>query len=255
MYKIATMRYWTILLIFFCITTIQAQSKFSFGISADYSANYRLITRYESKLYKEHRDSEETFLQGNSVKATLSYRFSGKFSIETGFVFSKNGYSVKEVRLIDPGFSPVTTGFTSELYQYSNRIWSIPFHIAYSTKKRVSAEITAGYSFVFRSSGDVERILRCEYGISDGQKKIVRTNESDVPKVNLSLDLGSGVGYRLTQKLKVILKPEISYELIGSENSDIRDRLYNLIIFINENKSTREHLVSYGLSLNVLYNL
>lgn len=69
------------------------------------------------------------------------------------------------------------------------------------------------------------------------------------------MDLGLGIGYRLSERFNFALQPGISYCLIGTENTYARDKLYNISLFNNENKITREHLISYGLSLKMIYSL
>lgn len=69
------------------------------------------------------------------------------------------------------------------------------------------------------------------------------------------MDLGFDIGYRLSERLNIALQPGISYTLIGTENTYARDKLYYISLFSNENKSTKEHLISYGLSLKMIYSL
>jgi hypothetical protein len=245
----------TILLILFCVSSIQAQSRLSFGISSSYLNSYRIITKYESSMYKDYRDSKEDYLAGFDIEAVIIFKLNGKFIFETGIGYSKNGYSSKEVRLIDPGFSPITSGFKSEFYRYSNSNCYIPFHLAYKSNKRLYYYLSIGPSVLMSISRNVEWILRKELGQSDGQTIYKRTNESEINKVTLMLDLGLGIGYRLTNRFNIILQPKFIYDLLGEENTDIRDNLYYINLFNNENKSTKEHLFSYGLSLKVTYDL
>ncbi len=49
--------------------------------------------------------------------------------------------------------------------------------------------------------------------------------------------------------------PKLSYNLIAYENSDIRDNIYDISIFTNENKSTKERLISCGIEMKILYSL
>jgi len=249
------MRLVILFLALFCGSNILAQSRFSIGVSTSYLSNNRIITKYKSGLYKDYRDSKEGYLPGFDIKAVFSYKINEKFNIETGVGYSKTGYSIKEIRLIDPGFSPVTARYYSELYRFTNRNLNIPFHFVYNTKKRLNYYFSVGPSVIFPISGKVDWILRKEFGKSEGQAIDSKTNESDGQKVNLSMDLGFGIGYKLTERFNISLQPGISYYLIGTENTYIRDKLYNISLFSNENKETKEHLISYGLSLKMIYCL
>lgn len=234
---------------------LNAQSRFSVSASSGYWQNYRKITSYESSAYKKYRNSKETYLPSISLEATVQYRLSPKLALETGFGSLQKGYIIKEDRLIDPGFSPHTAGFNSELTRYRSRNYYVPLHLIYTSPKRLFVHSSIGSSLLLRQPSKVDHILRREVGKSGDEKVTARNDLSDYRDLNISLDLGLGIGYRLTPKWSVALQPQISYELLGNENSDIRDREYTISLFTDENKSTREHLLNYGVALRLWYNL
>ncbi len=249
------MRLAILFLVLFSGSNVLSQSRFSIGVSTSYLSNNRIITKYKSGLYKDYRDSKEGYLPGFDIELVISYKINEKYNFETGAGYSKTGYSIKETRLIDPGFSPVTSGYYSELYRFINRNLNIPFHLVYNTKKRLNYYFSLGPSVIFPISGKVDLILRKEFGKSEGQTIDSKINESDEQKVNLSMDLGLGIGYRLSERFNIAIQPRISYYLIGTENTYARDKLYNISLFNNENKTTKEHLISYGLALKMIYSL
>ena len=249
------MKFIILLLITFCMTSIQAQSKLSFGISSGYLYNYRLITKSGSDLYRNYRNSNETYLPGFNIELLIGKKYNDRFKIETGIGYSENGYSTKEKIIIDPGFSPLTAGFKSELYHYTNRNYYIPFHLIYETTRKLNFQVSAGPSVVFPVSNKVEWILRKEFGMTDEQMIYHRNNESHTGKIGLMFDIGLGIGFRFTEKLNITFLPRIYYDLIGNENTDIRDNLYYINMFNNKDKTTREHLISYGLTFGIVYDL
>jgi hypothetical protein len=249
------MRFVILFLVLFSGSNVLAQSRFSIGASTSYLSGNRIISKYKSGLYKDYRDSKEGYLQGFDFEAVIWYKINDKLNLETGVGFSKTGYSIKETRLIDPGFSPVTTGYYSELYRFTNQNLEIPFHLVYNTMKRLNYYFSIGPSVIFPVSEKVDWILRKEFGKSEGQTVDSKTNESDKQKINLSMDLGIGIGYRLWERFNIALQRGISYNLIGTENTYVRDKLYDISLFSNENKATKEHLISYGLSLKMIYSL
>jgi len=254
-FRYVKMRFVILFLVLFSGSNVQAQSRFSIGVSTSYLSGNRIISKYKSGLYKDYRDSKEGYLPGFDFEAVIWYKFSDKLNFETGVGYSKTGYSIKETRLIDPGFSPITSGYYSELYRFTNRNLNIPFHLVYDTKKRLNYYFSIGPSVILPVSGKVDWILRKEFGKSEGQTIDSKINESDEQKVNLSMDLGLGIGYRLAERFNIALQPGISYYLIGTENTYARDKLYNISLFSNEDKATKEHLISYGLSIKMIYSL
>lgn len=243
------------LLLIMNAVNLSAQSRWSAGASYGYFSNNRLITSHSSKTYKEYRNENEASLGGFNGEVLVAYRLTQNLGIESGFGFSNTGYAMKEEKLIDPGFSPTTSGFKSELTRYTNKNLYLPLHLTYSNLNRLGYVISAGPSLIFRNATEVEYILRKQFGDPEGQKKTIRENTSDLGNVAVAFDLGIGLRYRITKRVTTILQPSLRYELTGSENTDIRDGRYYIGLFENENKTTREHLISYGASVRLMYNL
>jgi hypothetical protein len=242
-------------LIFIAAFSIHAQSKFSFGINSSFLFNTRIITKSGSDIYKDYRNSNEKFSTGFNFEAIVYYKINENFNIETGAGFLKNGYEVKEERLIDPGFSPITAGYYSELYRYSFRNIYLPLHLNYCGTKKLFLNLSFGPSILFPILKNVEWILRKDFGKSGEERISTTADESDINKMNITLNLGIGLGYRLSDKVSIVLIPKVIYNLLGDENSDIRDRLYNISLFNNEDKSTKEHLISYGTTLRLNFGI
>jgi len=103
-------------------------------------------------------------------------------------------------------------------------------------------------------SSNVDWILRKEFGNQLGQNIYTRENISNMDRINLTLDLGLGLGYRITENLNAVIQPKFSLDVFPYENTDIRDKIYNICLFNNEDKSTKEHLISYGISSKLIYD-
>jgi len=131
---------------------------------------------------------------------------------------------------------------------------SIPLHFIYTTPKKINFSFSVGTSLLIPLSSNVEWILRKEYKSNTDQNIKIRNNS--VPdKFNMSIDLGVGIGFKITEKLNLMILPKFNYNLFLYENTDIRDNNYNINLFKNEDKSTTEHFISTGIGIKLLYNL
>jgi len=231
-----------------------AQSKFSVGLSSSYLRNYRNITKNKSDLYKEYRNENEGSISGFDLEVNVLYNFKPKLFFETGIGYVQKGYKINEDILIDPCFSPVTCGYYSELYRYTYDYMSIPLHLIYSTSNRLNFSFSIGTSVLIPLSNHVEWILRKEFG-SNTNQNIAKRNSIDSNKFNMSADFGFGIGFRITEKMNLMILPKFNYNLFSYENTDIRDNNYDISLFRNEDKSTKENLISYGIGIKLLYDL
>ena len=232
-----------------------SQNKFSVGISNGLHKSYRLINSYNSNLYYDYRNENESSLGESNFDVFIKYNIkSTGFSLGSGIGITRLGYEINERMLIDPCFSPETCGYESILYRYNYDLIRVPLRISYEVGEKFKFYITTGSSMYFSLSESVDLILRKEYGNPKNQNIKTRKNESDFNKVNASIDFGTGIGYRIIERFYLYLQLELSYLFFSYENSDIRDRNYNISRFINEDKTTTEKLLSYGISLKLSYD-
>jgi len=231
-----------------------AQSKFSIGLSSSYLKNYRIITENKSDLYKDYRNNNEGYISGFDIEVNLLYYFKPILFFETGIGYVQKGYKINEEVLIDPCFSPNTCGYYSEFYRYTYDYMTVPLHLIFTTSNRLNFSFSIGSSLLIPLSNNIEWILRKEYEIDTDQKNDTR-NSSDPNKFNMSLDLGLGIGFRISEKMNLMILPKFNYNLFSYENTDIRDKMYNISLFRNEDKSAKEHLISYGIGIKLLYDL
>jgi hypothetical protein len=216
---------------------IKAQSNFSFGLNSSYLNNFRIITNSKYDELKDSRNSNEKPMPGFDIEAVVYYKIKKNLFIETGVGYSKTGYSTKEELLIDPGFSPVTAPYVSEIHRYSFKNVYIPARLAFISSKKLNYSIIFGPSLLFPVSKNNEWILRKVFGNSTDEMKIITTNEN-IKNINLTLDLGFGIGYRFSEKFKLILQPKVTFNVIGYDNYMMTDHLY-----------------SYGLTLKLIRGL
>jgi len=242
------------ILLFNGLIETSAQSKYSIGFNSNYLSNYRIITKYKSDLYKDFRNKNEGFISGFDVEVNLRYKFQAKLFFETGIGYVQKGYKINEDVLNDPCFSPITCGYNSELYRYNYNFMSIPLHFIYTTSKKLNFSFSIGTSLLIPLSSNVEWILRKEYK-SNIKQNINKRNNSDTNKLNMSADIGFGIGFKLTEKMNILILPILNYNILSYENTDITDNNYDISLFRNEDKSTKEHLISSGIGIKLLYNL
>lgn len=216
---------------------INAQSNFSFGLNSSYLNNFRIITNSNSEELKDSRNLNEIPMPGFDIEAVVYYKIIENLFIETGVGYSKTGYSTKEELINDPGFSPVTAPYVSEIHRYPFGNIYIPAHLAFISSKKLNYSIIFGPSLLFPVSTNNEWILRKGFGNSTDEMKIITTNEN-VKNINLTLDLGLGIGYRFSERFNLILQPKMTYYLIGYDNNMMKDHLY-----------------SYGITLKLIRGL
>lgn len=243
-----------------CLLTIilalksQGQSKFTFGLNSSYLVGNRVFTYHGFKDFIDYRNQEERYKIGMDITGTVRYKIKDRISLETGIGYSNIGYQTKEYKFNDPETAP---GFASVLYVFNYNNINLPFHLNYSSKGKCNFNISLGPSLVFLLSEDIDVILRKQYGNSAGQTLSdypFDEIENNIKKVNTSIDLGFGMGYRLTNKINIEIQPKISYFLFPNENEWAREYLYYLQIFSKQNRSTRENLYSTGISLKISFN-
>jgi len=240
-------------LIIIATSNLNGQSKISFGLSSSYLFNNRLLTNFESNVYRDYRNSKEGFLEGFDIATNIAYDFNNKISFESGIGYSKNGYSVKEERIIDPGFSPLTAGYYSDLYRLTYDNIYIPIHLDYHNSRKLQYCVNFGPSLIIPLTEKVEYILRKTFESSVDQKVISNPNPSGLKTVNISFDLGLGIGYHLNDKIQLTLLPKASVFLLGNENTWIKDTLYNINLFNGEDRSSKDHLINMGLEFKITF--
>lgn len=243
----------------FCLLTIilalksQGQSKFTFCLNSSYLVNNRVFTYHGYDAFIDYRNQEERSKIGFDITGTIRYRIKSRISLETGIGYSDIGYQTKEYKFNDSETAP---GYASVLYVFNYQNINLPLYLQYATNGKINFNISFGPSLVFLLSEDIDVILRKQFGITNGQTL------SDYPfdgvknkikKVNTSLDLGIGMGYKLTNKINIEIQPKISYFLFSNENIWAREYLYYLSIFRGQDRSTKENFYSMGLSLKLTF--
>lgn len=112
-----------------------------------------------------------------------------------------------------------------------------------------------GIAGLFLLNSDFNWVLRKGKGDEITQKIVRRKNRSELKNLNAGFDFSLGVGYNLSDEITIKLQPEINYLLFKYENTDIKNELYNIGRFIDENQSTQERLFSYGINISIIKNL
>jgi len=205
-----------IVLLLISFFDIFSQSDFYIGANASYLLNSRIITENNSTLFKEYRNANETFSTGFNIGVNWQYNFIDNFSIETGINYSQKGYEVKEKMLIDPCFYPVTCGYESEIHRYTYDYLRVPIHFIYRTKKDLNYSISLGASAILPLSSDVEWVLVEEFGT---KSNYIKTR--DLRKFNFTVDFSFGVGYMVTERINIIIRPNASFNILTNRQKKI----------------------------------
>lgn len=233
---------------------VSAQNNLSIGLNYGLVNSNKVITDYGSEIYKEFRTNNETSSCGMEYGIDFLYNIKNNWFLESGVSFIQRGYETVEDNLIDPCYSPTTCGFKSEIYRYNYNFIEVPIQIVYETSNKLNISFKFGTSILVPMSNKVDWVLRTQYGKSMNQKIIAEKNEGPT-NFNLTLNFGLGIGYRISERINLKISPKFDYNIFAHENKDIIDRLYNIGKFVNEDKSTAEHLISHGVALNIIYNL
>jgi hypothetical protein len=250
------MKVWKLALsiyIVFGIQEVSAQSNISIGVNYYLVSNNRSISSYNSDLYKDYRENNEKSSLGMELGIDLLYRIEKNWFLKSGLGYVQRGYETNEDIIIDPCYSPITCGFRSEIYRYNYSFIEMPMEIVYQTNKQLNFSFTLGTSLLFPLTNEVDWVLRKEQG-KQKEQKIITEQYEDSKNLNATLNLGVGIGYRISDKINLKVTPKFNYNLFSHENRDIRDRLYNIGKFLNEDKSTTEHLISYGIGFIIIYD-
>jgi hypothetical protein len=254
------MKYLRLIFYFLTITLAlngQEQSEITFCLSSSYLINNRVFTHYESDAYMDYRNQEERHKVGFDITGTIRYRLKNRISLESGIGYSDIGYQTKEYMILHP---ETLNGYTYILYVFNYQNFIIPIYLQYSTKGKVNFNMSFGPSLVFLYSENNDIILRKQLGETIGQKHnqtlsgyYYNPDENRIKKINTSLDLGIGIGYKLSNQMSIEIQPKVSYFLFSNENIYAREYLYNLPIFYKQNKNTKENLYSIGLTLKLTF--
>ncbi len=247
----------TVLLLIFTVLNSLAQSKWSIGLCSYPKIDNRIILpEKNSKEYVDYRNDNETYNLGLDYGFDIQYMIADNWGIGSGLFFSFKSYKTEEDRLIDPCFSPITCGYNTEFYTYKFKYLQVPIHVIWNKKtdKLLSFQFSGGLSINYRLENKVIYTLN---GTTEenNENEITRDFDGNINSFDIAVDLGLGLTIGLTKNIDLRIIPSLNFSVIPYQNEDIKNHLYNINLFRDVNKDTKELMYSMGLSVSLRYNL
>ena len=233
---------------------IQAQSKFSFGIISSFLLNNRVITSSGLNVSTDYLDPKGKNKDGFGILGSVQYRMSDWVSIGSGFGYSVIGYQTeKKVVSIYGRIRPDAPTY-SYVFEYSNI--DIPIHLVYHSTGKLSFNAVIGPSIDFQTPKHFNAVFHNSSSSQNAQALgdlLLHEAKSANRKINVSLDLGVGLGYKLTENFELVLRPKFSYFLLSNETPGLPLYVQHPSTAMNLNEPTKENFYSMGLSLKILF--
>lgn len=199
-----------------------------------------------SDVYRNRRNEKEIPLLSINAAAKYNRYLSDNIIFSTGLAWSRYGYQYHE-RLIDPGFSPLTTGFKYQRQRYEFMYLGIPLDLSFRVTSRFLISAGVGVNFPIKISRKWIVMKHPVRFVGDN----INTNESvdELKKTMISSRIE--FSYRLKETFLII--DEISFYssmmVTTLENDHIEGIEYNIGLLVNQNKALEERLVNFGISM------
>lgn len=225
--------FFIILFLFFHILSAQDktsrtnQKPFFIGVhfSPDYS--YRQLVNNDGQSVTQtiirSRDRMEKARLGFTTGASVGWHLSSHLQIESGLFYSAKGYKTnKELLIYIPPVSPGDPVAVKHIYR--KQFLDIPLRVVYLWGgKRLQVAPSGGVVFnLFMHQGQ----LTYSYYESGEVKKTKTQLLDDIRKMNLSVQLGMGLRYRLNDRLKIVAEPVFRYGLLNSADTPVAEKLW-----------------------------
>ena len=203
------------------------QRTFFVGVhfSPDYS--YRRLVNNDGQSVSEtiirSRDRMEKARLGFTTGASVGWHLSSRLQFESGVFYSAKGYKTnKELLVYIPPVSPGDPVAVKHIYR--KQFLDIPLRVVYLWGgKRLQVAPSGGVVFnLFMHQGQ----LTYSYYESGEVKKTKTQLLDDIRKMNLSVQLGMGLRYRLNDRLKIVAEPVFRYGLLNSADTPVAEKLW-----------------------------
>lgn len=229
--------------VFFVFLSISVKSqteepkpkKFSFGVnfSPDYSYR-RLVLENDPWNFVDSRNKVDGPQFGFTTGILTDYKFSTRFSIETGIQFSDKGETFK-MPIQEFGYpDPLTSEQPKKLFvKYHYYYLGVPLKLNYYFyQKRIRMNVSAGVSTDFFLDAKSKTVMK----FSD-RTETYENDESgvDFNNVNLIGLVGFGAETDLFQRIRIRVEPVFRYSLTPMVDDLMKEYLYsaglNLVLF------------------------
>ncbi len=213
------------------------------GVKFGLSGGWRFFAEANSDEYRIFRTEKESFLFRPEYQVFYKFPFRHNVDFSIGLGYTEYGYQRKE-RLIDPGFSPITTGFEDEIFRYRVSYLRIPVYALTMIGENRQIEILGGLSVLQLLKSEFRYIV--QRSLFDSQTAI-KENWRDPQQTQLSIDVGIGYKFNRETNKGLGIYLESNFLLRRFENTDISGRVYNIGRFVDQDKTSSEHLMKLSL--------
>jgi Outer membrane protein beta-barrel domain len=203
------------------------QKPFFFGLhfSPDYS--YRQLVNNDGQSVTQTivraRDRIEKARMGFTTGVSFGWNISSNLQIESGLFYSAKGYKTnKELLVYIPPASSDDPIAVKNVYR--KQFLDVPLRIVYQWGgKRLQVAPSGGMVLnLFLHQG----LITYSYYETGEVKKGKAKLQDDIRKLNLSVQLGMGLRYRLNDRLKLMVEPVLRYGLLNSADTPVAEKLW-----------------------------
>ncbi len=209
------------------IISKKEQQPFFVGLhfSPDYS--YRRLVNNDGQSVSQtiirSRDRMEKARLGFTTGVSFGWNISSRLQIESGLFYSAKGYKThKQLLVYIPPVSPGDPVAVKHVYR--KQFLDIPLRVVY---------LWGGKKLQMAPSGGMVINLLLNQGQVTynyyGSGEVKRDNtklQDDIREVNLSVQLGMGLRYRLNGRLKLMAEPVLRYGLLNSADTPVAEKLW-----------------------------
>jgi hypothetical protein len=231
-----------ILATFYCLNADAQDSHnargFAIGVSISPDVNYRTLKNndgsFSSGVVVDVRNDNETYKLGYTTGLNIVYRFTDKFEIESGLLFSNKGYRGRKTELTygsqwnGSGFNDsVPAGLPSSAqFSYSYYYIDVPLKASYSFgNKRLRGCIGAGVTL----NNFINEKVSWKLWYPDGTtEKDHHGSEFAYNGLSLSPLISAGINYRVNDKLNLKVEPTVRYGILNIINTPVTGYLWNV---------------------------
>jgi len=242
-----------ILTIFSLLIIPKVNSQYFIGFKMGFNTNWRILTEHKSDLYKTYRRSDESVTFGSEFQINYYFPSKSKIRFSTGLGYSQFGYQYVDY-LTDPCYYFVTCGYSYEIHRYSFSYLRIPFKITQISKDKHFI-FEPGFSLLIPLSSKYQWLLREDRYDFSSQAITTEYDLIKMDQLQFSFDLNLGYSINMSSNAMLRIFAETSFVLNNYENEHVKKWIYNIGRFSGHDKSTKEHLIRFGLTVEFLFSL
>lgn len=217
--------------------TVTAQNKirkaankhFFTGIHFSPDLCYRQLVNNDGQSVTETiikaRNRIEKTRVGLSTGISFGWYISSRVQVETGLFFSDRGYRTNKELLVYIPPVPGNAPFAVK-HIYKKRFFDVPLRVVYLWgDKRL--QLATGGGLIMNLLLN-QRQVTYNYFETGEMKKENTKLQDDFKRLNLSLQLGMGLRYRINERLRLMVEPVVKYGLFKSADTPVAEKLWTV---------------------------